>query len=999
MIHWRSLIAPILVALALLCSTRGPAVAQTPEYDLSVSFDLSKSKITGVARLPVREGNPVAFRIGRLVICGVHLDRQEVGFRSGGGALRVVPPKSGTLEIHYEGVFEAAPPAWASRDGTFPGVIGREGIFLMSAWYPQVETLAKYRLRAALPAGYLAVSEAERIEKVDLGDTVRFAFEFERPVDGITLVATARYRVTEERFRGVELSAYFFPEDQTLARRYLDYTKRYIELYEKLLPPFPFRRFAVVENFLPTGSSMPTYALLGQEVVRLPFIVETSLGHEILHQWFGNQVYVRGERGNWTEGLTTYLADHFYEEQKGAGWRYRKEILIDHESYVRDRGFPLKEFTHRFDSASRSIGYGKSAMVFHMLRQLAGDEAFFGALSDFIRRWQFQRASWEDLKDAFEERLGRDLAWFFSQWVERKGLPEIQASDLRVERGGTAFALSFDLTQKGDIYQLDVPVSVVYRSGGEKTARIRLDERKKRVRIDLEKEPAALVIDENFDLARKLAAPEIPPVVASLLGEQKLIVVRPVRDGSDYGAVIDSLRAKGAEVRTAESLTDAEIQAASLLLLGAENPIIRRLYGSVKIGDGGFSITVKKNPWSPARAVGIVATGSAAEAEAAWPKIFHYGRYSALTFENGMNVSKVVEPSARGIRRVLRQEPVALDTAALKNLAEAIDGLAAKKIVYVGETHDQFSHHEVQLEVLQELYRRDPKIALGMEMFQRPFQISLDEYIAGAIDERAFLKRSEYFKRWNFDYHLYKPILDFAKSRRIPVVALNLRREIVEKVGRAGLDSLSEEERRELPGELDFSDQEYRARLEEVFAAHRNIEGRKFEFFYQAQILWDEAMAESIDGFLKKNAGYRMVVMAGAGHLQYGSGIPKRAFRKNGFDYAIVLSDAEVKRGIADVLVFPGQAQAKTAPKLMVVLEEREEKVRIAGFVKDSVSEKAGLKANDTVLRLDGEPVEGIDDVKIALFYKAPGETIQVKVRRPGLLSADEELEFAIKLQ
>ena len=73
--------------------------------------------------------------------------------------------------------------------------------------------------------------------------------------------------------------------------RFAREAKQYIQLYETLFHPFPFKRFAIVENFLPTGISMPTYTLLGQEVVRLPFIVETSLGHEVLHQWFGNQVY------------------------------------------------------------------------------------------------------------------------------------------------------------------------------------------------------------------------------------------------------------------------------------------------------------------------------------------------------------------------------------------------------------------------------------------------------------------------------------------------------------------------------------------------------------------------------------------------------------------------------------------------------------------------------------------------------------------------------------
>jgi uncharacterized iron-regulated protein len=328
-----------------------------------------------------------------------------------------------------------------------------------------------------------------------------------------------------------------------------------------------------------------------------------------------------------------------------------------------------------------------------------------------------------------------------------------------------------------------------------------------------------------------------------------------------------------------------------------------------------------------------------------------------------------------------------------------IDGLADKKIVYVGESHDNFSHHHVQLEVLRGLYRQTPKIAIGMEMFQQPFQKALDDYTSGVIDERTFLRRSEYFKRWDVDYHLYKPILDFARAQRLPVVALNVRREIVDKVGRTGIDSLSAEEKREIPQELDLSDERYRATLKQVFDRHQGAEKKNFDFFHQAQVLWDETMAESADRFLKNRPEYRMIVLAGGGHLQYGSGIPKRVFRRNGLPHAIVLNDAEIEKNIADFVVFPAPLAGTVAPKLMVGVEEQDKKVRITGFSKNSVSEKAGLKVQDALLALDGEPVESIADVKVELFFKKPGDTIKVKAQRSDPAHGEEQLDFDVKLE
>jgi aminopeptidase N len=1008
MSYCRTAVASILLLLSFLLQTGHSAAPAAPEYELSVSFDIARGKVAGVSKMSVVKGEPVAFGVAGLDILSVRLNQRTATFQAADGNLTVRPEQSGILEIRYEGVFAHATGAAISRDSDVANVIGREGIFLASAWYPQPQRLAQYHLKALLPRGYIAVSEAEKIQRVDGRDGATFVFSFDHPVDKISLVASDRYQVRRDHFHGVELSAYFFSEDQGLAAKYLDYTKKYIELYDRLLVPFPFKRFAVVENFLPTGYSMPTYTLLGQEVVRLPFIVETSLGHEILHQWFGNDLYIDESKGNWAEGLTTYLADHWYLEQKGQGWRYRKQILIDYANYVNDQNeFAPKNFTQRFDAASRSIGYGKVAMVFHMLRRRLGDQAFFAGLRRLLRQKQFQRVSWDDFRAVFQRQTGKKLAPFFDQWLERKGLAALRPSHISVAPVGGAFVLSFDLAQAGEVYNLDVPVKVVYQSGGEKTARIALAERNKHVRMELKKKPAQLIIDENYDIARRLAPAESPPVIAGVLGAEKLRVVAPEKDESKYKSIIEFFHAKGAQVVASQSLDDAALGATTLLLLGHDNAVARRLYGEVESPAAGFSLVVKKNPRNPLKAVGIVVSTSADETRTAWPKILHYGKYSALTFQNGRNLSATIAETARGMREIpsddptpsVKDDPPAVDVSTLKKLSDVVRGVAHKRIVYVGEQHDQFAHHQVQLEILQGLYRQNPKIAVGMEMFQRPFQKALDDYIAGAIDERTFLKRSEYFKRWDIDYHLYKPILDFARAKRLPVIALNVRRELVEKVGKTGFDSLTEEEKREVPAEQDYSDTEYRERLKEAFAGHQHDVSGKFEFFYQAQILWDETMADSVERFMKTNPDYRMIVLAGAGHIQYGSGIPKRVYRKDRLEYAIVLNDADVDKQIADYIVFPKPVQAPAAPKLMVLVEDRDQTVRIKGFVANSVSEKAGLKVQDAIVALDGRPVNSLADVKIALFFKHAGDSIAVTVRRMNASPKPEDLEFNVKLQ
>ena len=141
-----------------------------------------------------------------------------------------------------------------------------------------------------------------------------------------------------------------------------------------------------------------------------------------------------------------------------------------------------------------------------------------------------------------------------------------------------------------------------------------------------------------------------------------------------------------------------------------------------------------------------------------------------------------------------------------------------------------------------------------------------------------------------------------------------------------------------------------------------------------------------------------MVVIAGLGHLAYGSGIPKSDLPQERPAYATILNDAGVERDIANYLVFPQPLEGTMAPKIMAVLSETGEKVSIADLPQGSVSKKAGMHVGDRVISLDNVPVQGVDDMKIALFYKKSGETVTVKVVRKQFLLGEREMEFIVNL-
>ncbi|MGB2926207.1 MAG: ChaN family lipoprotein [Limnothrix sp.] len=213
---------------------------------------------------------------------------------------------------------------------------------------------------------------------------------------------------------------------------------------------------------------------------------------------------------------------------------------------------------------------------------------------------------------------------------------------------------------------------------------------------------------------------------------------------------------------------------------------------------------------------------------------------------------------------------------------QSLQPLMAADIVYLGEQHDSELDHQAQLEIIQELYKANPKLAIGLEMFQRQFQPVVDRYIAGEITEAEFVEQSEYKKRWGFPWELYAPILRFAREKKIPVLALNAPSEVVSRVAREGLANLTPVDFTYIPpiAQLDLSNVEYQNFVQGAFGSHGQHGDFNFDNFFAAQVVWDETMARTIADFRLANPDTKVVALAGQGHVIYGYGIPERVTRR-----------------------------------------------------------------------------------------------------------------------
>jgi uncharacterized iron-regulated protein len=354
------------------------------------------------------------------------------------------------------------------------------------------------------------------------------------------------------------------------------------------------------------------------------------------------------------------------------------------------------------------------------------------------------------------------------------------------------------------------------------------------------------------------------------------------------------------------------------------------------------------------------------------------------------------------VTRVLAQDRVSLDAielgATLSQDRLALQ-LATRRVVFVGESPDRYDHHLNQLEIIRELYQRDSGLAIGVEYFQQPFQAHVDNYIAGRTAEKEFLQSTEYYQGWGYDYRLYAPILRFAREHHIPVRALNVPRDLASQIARVGIAGLSAQQRTYLPKEIVPAEEAYRSRLRAAFQEHGDQNPGDFDHFVEAQLVWDEGMAESAAAYLNANQDRRMVILAGSGHLMFGDGIPKRLERRTNATYAIVLNSAdEVEPRMADYLLLSKKQELPPAGVLGISLEEKDGGCRIRSLSPGGAGEKAGLKRGDVLAKIDGQPVKNTAGMRLALWDKKPRDHAQITVHRRGRLGGLTTHTFEIEL-
>jgi len=542
-----------------------------------------------------------------------------------------------------------------------PGIIDTQGVYLAGStyWIPWFNNnWINFELTVEMPRPWDVVSQGKRTQNEIKNGRHTVTWDSPEPMEEVYLIA-AQFTEYSKPAGSIDVMAFLRTPDETLANKYLEATAQYLEMYRKLVGPYPFTKFALVENFWETGYGMPSFTLLGEQIIRFPFIINSSYPHELLHNYWGNSVYVDFKTGNWCEGLTAYMADHLIAEQRGQGEEYRRSTLQKYTDYVKSSNdFPLSEFGSRYNASSEAIGYGKSLMMWNMLRDLIGDDNFVKGFQKFYRDNKFKAASFDDIRVSMEAVTGKDLKQFFHQWVTRKGAPELSLSDVSLKEVNVQYQLLFTLNQQQneDVFALNVPVAVSSAKKVEMKS-VEMDQKAQSYEMTFDERPLLIQIDPQFNIFRKLHYNEIPPSLSKIFGSDEITIILPSKAGEsereyyrDLAGIWSADSTKKIKIVSDDELKDLPSESA-IWIFGTENMFAGKVKEGMKdydavlsndtISFGSTSYPVNKtsfiisvrHPENPASVIVLLSAENKDAVNGLARKLPHYGKYSYLVFE------------------------------------------------------------------------------------------------------------------------------------------------------------------------------------------------------------------------------------------------------------------------------------------------------------------------------------------------------------------------------
>ena len=374
-------------------------------------------------------------------------------------------------------------------------------------WIPCIDRpddKASFEFIVSAPAAYQVISNGIKISESNLDNGMKrtqWREEIPQPTK-VMVIGVARFavKVFEDSPPQVPVSAWVYPQDS--AKGFFDYAlaPSIVKFFSSYIAPFPYKKLANVQSKTMFGGMENAAAIFYPEgSVTGTRKIESTMAHEIAHQWFGDMASEKSFAHLWlSEGFASYFTDLYMEHTYGVDSARKR--LVNERSEVIDFA---RTSTHAVVDSSSDLmsllnanSYQKGAWVLHMLRQEVGDTVFRKIIQSYYQQYKGANADTRDFEKQAETVSGKELTWFFEQWLYRPGVPEIA---VKWKADGKQVKIELKQLQE-QIYQLPLELTIILKDGKQQTQKIFLKEKEASIKMDLSGEPVQVIADPDIKL-------------------------------------------------------------------------------------------------------------------------------------------------------------------------------------------------------------------------------------------------------------------------------------------------------------------------------------------------------------------------------------------------------------------------------------------------------------------------------------------------------------------
>src|SRR5271167_919958 len=514
--------------------------ANIDHIKLEVALDFDAKKISGTAthRLSAIAGplERLEFDAAELEIRAVRAGGEPATFETADGKLRIALPRAlgagEEIEIAIDyagqprrGLYFVGPDAGypnKPRQAWTQGEDEDSRYWFPCYDYPNERTTSE--VIATVPEKFTAISNGALIGTSSNAAAKSRTFHWRHDVPHssyLITLAAGEFTLIEERAGSVPVTYYVAPGREDDARRAFGNTPKMIQFFERAIGvPYPYAKYAqvAVSDFIfggmeNTSATTQTDSTLHDARAHLDFKSDGLVAHELAHQWWGDLLTCRDWAHAWlNEGFATYFEALWCEENLGAdefAWNVRqdREGYLDEDSNRYRRPIVCNRYRVPIELFDRHL-YEKGSLVLHMLRRLTGDDLFFKSLNLYCTRHRGGNVITQDLQRAFEDTTGRNLDFFFDQWVYKEGHPEIEVSSSFDDKKKLLSVTVKQTHKTGDTianaFSFPVTIALMDAEGRETRHRVELKEREQGFTFVADKAPKAVRFDPEHDILKTL---------------------------------------------------------------------------------------------------------------------------------------------------------------------------------------------------------------------------------------------------------------------------------------------------------------------------------------------------------------------------------------------------------------------------------------------------------------------------------------------------------------